>query len=83
MKLAAGLAPERLTAELAAGAHGLTGADIAFVCQRAVALCVKEAARGVQDAEGLALGQPHFQAALAQLSGARSAPVHRRLVVAG
>ena len=34
-----------VAAELATATDGCTGADIAFVCQRAVLLCVKAAAR--------------------------------------
>ncbi len=35
LKLDPQLMPDRLAAELASAAHGLTGADIAYLCQRA------------------------------------------------
>jgi SpoVK/Ycf46/Vps4 family AAA+-type ATPase len=40
------LAPDRLAADLASATQGLTGADIAYLCQRAVMFCVKDRSRG-------------------------------------
>src|SRR5208283_5809281 len=37
LKLDPRLTPDRLAAEMAGAAHGLTGVDIAYVCQRATA----------------------------------------------
>jgi transitional endoplasmic reticulum ATPase len=36
LKLDPQMTPDRLAAELASAAHGFTGADIAYLCQRAV-----------------------------------------------
>lgn len=85
LKLAAGLVPEQLAAELAAAAPGLTGADIAFVCQRAALLCVKEAAGGLAEMDDLAIARYHFRAALALAARPDTTdrgPTGRRLVVA-
>lgn len=43
LKLDPQLTPDRLAAELANAAHGLTGADIAYLCQRPAVFCVKDA----------------------------------------
>ncbi|MBC8424811.1 AAA family ATPase, partial [bacterium] len=42
LKLADDIDRDRLAAELAAATSGFTGADIAYICQRAALLCVKE-----------------------------------------
>jgi hypothetical protein len=46
LKLDPRLAPDRLAADLASATQGLTGADIAYLCQRAVMFCVKDRSRG-------------------------------------
>ncbi len=64
LKLDPRLAPDRLAAELASAARGLTGADIAYLCQRAAMFCVKDAV-GANDAnEGSAITRHHFDSAL-------------------
>ena len=57
---------------MAAAAQGLTGADIAYLCQRAAIFCVKQAARGSNDASDIAIGRHHFDAALCLLTTAHA-----------
>ena len=65
LKLAEGIDRDLLAAELAAATSGFTGADIAYTCQRAALLCVKEASRAPEPAIGLAVTAEHFRAAVA------------------
>ena len=86
LKLAPGLTPDRLAAEMASAAEGLTGADIAYVCQRAAMFCVKEAARGSSELSDIAIMPHHFDAALCLVTGAHAsnaAPASPRLLLAG
>ena len=86
LKLAPRLEPDRLAAELAAATPDLTGADIAFVCQRAALLCVREAVAGSSAPQDLAIARGHLLAAAAQLASSRSAsptPLSRPLLFAG
>jgi SpoVK/Ycf46/Vps4 family AAA+-type ATPase len=53
LKLAPQLTPDRLAADLASAAQGLTGADIAYLCQRATMFCVKDAVRAGEVNEGI------------------------------
>ncbi len=55
---------DRLATELASLTPGLTGADIAHVCQSAARLCVKEASRNNPTPDDLAIRKKHFQQAL-------------------
>jgi SpoVK/Ycf46/Vps4 family AAA+-type ATPase len=68
LKLDPRLLPDRLAAEMAGAAQGLTGADIAYVCQRAAMSCVKEAVRGCSNASDIAIARHHFGAALSLLT---------------
>jgi AAA+ superfamily predicted ATPase len=73
LKLDRELSPDRLAAELASATNGMTGADIAYLCQRAAMCCVKDAARAtVQDQTDIAIARHHFDAALGLLTAARS-----------
>ena len=86
LKLHSGLTPDRLAAEMAGAATGLTGADIAYVCQRAAMSCVKEAVRGSSELNDIAIARHHFDAALCLLTAAHSTdatPQSPRLVLAG
>ena len=88
LKLDSQLPPNRLAAELASAAQGLTGADIAYLCQRAAMFCVKDA---VGDGDGdankdIAIARHHFDAALHLLTSAHAtdaAPESPRLLLAG
>jgi SpoVK/Ycf46/Vps4 family AAA+-type ATPase len=62
-----------IATELAALTNGCTGADIAFVCQRAALLCVKAAARE-HDNVDIAITGDHFRAAVAMVTHT-SAPI--------
>jgi AAA+ lid domain len=54
-----------LAANLASSSQGMTGADIAYLCQRVAMFCVKDAARApVQDQTAIAVTRHHFDAAL-------------------
>jgi transitional endoplasmic reticulum ATPase len=53
LKLDPRLAPDRLAADLASAAQGLTGADIAYLCQRAAMFCVKDAVGAGKVNEGV------------------------------
>ena len=64
LKLDAAIDRESLAIELAATTEGCTGADIAFVCQRAVLLCVKAAARTPDDLD-IAITTDHLREAVA------------------
>ena len=65
LKLAADIDRDQLAAELAAATAGLTGADIAYTCQRAALLCVKEANQASRQPTDLAITAEHFRAAIA------------------
>jgi len=65
LKLAEGIDRGHLTAELAAATPGFTGADIAYTCQRAALLCVKEASIAKDQPSALAITAEHFRAAIA------------------
>ena len=80
LKLADDIDCNRLAAELAGATPGLTGADIAYVCQRAALLCVKEASTATEPSHELAITANHFRAAMAGLG--RSAAGKRRSSVA-
>ena len=64
------------------GEHGyyvyvaLNGADIAYTCQRAALLCVKEASTAKDQPTALAITADHFRAAIA--SQGRTARENRR-----
>jgi len=62
-----------LAAELAAATPCFTGADIAYSCQRAALLCVKEASVAPEPAIGLAVTAEHFRAAIASQGSAPAA----------
>jgi transitional endoplasmic reticulum ATPase len=70
LRLAPQLAPDRLAAEFAGVTHGLTGADIAYLCQRAAMACVKEAVGAGGPNDDIAITRRHFDAALALLPAA-------------
>jgi len=80
LKLAGGINRNHLAAELAAATPGFTGADIAYICQRAALLCVKEASGAPNQPTGLAVSADHFRAAIA--SHGRAAARDRRTGVA-
>jgi len=65
LKLADELDRDRLAAELAAATPGFTGADIAYTCQRAALLCVKEASSTKDQPVALAITADHFRSAIA------------------
>jgi transitional endoplasmic reticulum ATPase len=67
LKLEAVIDRTRLAVEMAAATAGCTGADVAFICQRAALLCVKAAARAGDD---LAIGVDHLRAAVVAVTGA-------------
>ena len=50
-----------------------TGADIAYTCQRAALLCVKEASTAPDQCSALAITVHHFRAALASHGSAPAA----------
>lgn len=84
LKLDPGLTPDRLAAEMAGAAEGLTGADIAYVCQRAAMFCVKEAARGSSELSNIAIMPHHLDAALCLVAGAHASdatPASPRLML--
>ena len=62
------MAPGRLAAELASATNGMTGADIAYLCQRAAMFCVKDAVGAAEANEGIAIMRRHFDAALSLLT---------------
>jgi transitional endoplasmic reticulum ATPase len=64
LKLDPRLAPDQLATEMASATQKLTGADIAYVCQRAAMFCVKEAACGSSKLHDIAIARHHFDAAL-------------------
>jgi AAA+ superfamily predicted ATPase len=76
LKLANGLDRGRLATELAAMTASFTGADIAYTCQRAALLCVKEASTAKDQPTALAITADHFRAAIA--SQGRTARENRR-----
>jgi hypothetical protein len=57
-----------LAAELASATSGLTGADIAYLCQRAAMFCVKDAVGAGEANEGIAITRHHFDTALGLLT---------------
>ena len=76
LKLDPRLTVDRLAAEMAGAAEGLTGADIAYVCQRAAMFCVKEAARGSSERSEIAIARHHFDAALRLLTATHATEAH-------
>jgi AAA+ superfamily predicted ATPase len=85
LKLDSRLTVSRLAADLARTAQGLTGADIAYLCQRAAMFCVKDAV-GANEARDIAISRHHFDAALRLLTEARPAaatPEPPHLLLAG
>jgi SpoVK/Ycf46/Vps4 family AAA+-type ATPase len=85
LKLDPSLTPDRLAAELASAAQGLTGADIAYLCQRAAMFCVKDAV-GASELDDIAIARHHFDAALRLLTTAHTTdatPQSPRLLLAG
>lgn len=67
LTLEAAIGRARLAVEMAAATDRCTGADVAFVCQRAALLCVKAAAKN--DTIGpIAVGVAHLHAALGAVS---------------
>jgi SpoVK/Ycf46/Vps4 family AAA+-type ATPase len=86
LKLDPRLTPDRLAAEMAGAARGMTGADIAYVCQRAAMSCVKEAVRGSSELNAIAIARHHFDAALNLLTTAHTTDAaldSPRLLLAG
>jgi len=75
LQLAGGINPDHLAAELAALTPGFTGADVAYTCQRAALLCVKEASKGREKTIDIAINAEHFRKAIA--SQCRVAAVDR------
>lgn len=69
LKLAQGIERDRLAAEFAAATPGFTGADIAYVCQKAALLCVKDASKRESPSGDLAITVGHFRAAIAGHGG--------------
>ena len=85
LKLDSQLAPDGFAAELASAAQGLTGADIAYLCQRAAMFCVKDAV-GASELDDIAIARHHFDAALRLLTTAHTTdatPQSPRLLLAG
>jgi len=64
LKLADGIDRDHLAAELAALTTGFNGADIAYTCQRAALLCVKEASKAPMTPNDIAITADQFRAAL-------------------
>jgi transitional endoplasmic reticulum ATPase len=86
LKLDPQLALDKLAAELASATSGLTGADIAYLCQRAAMCCVKDAVGAGEANEGIAITRHHFDTALGLLTAAHTSdatPEPRRLLLAG
>jgi transitional endoplasmic reticulum ATPase len=86
LKLDLQLTPDRLAAELASAAQGLTGADIAYLCQRAAMFCVKDAVGAGEANGGITISRRHFDAALGLLTSAHrvdATPELPRLLLAG
>jgi SpoVK/Ycf46/Vps4 family AAA+-type ATPase len=84
LKLDPRLAHDRLAAELASAAQGLTGADIAYLCQRAAMFCVKDAVGAGGANEGIAIKRHHFDAALSLLATVHDTDAPpRHLLLAG
>ena len=65
LKLAEGIDWNHLAAGLATTTAGFTGADIAYTCQRAALLCVKEASAVPRQPTDLAITAEHFRSAIA------------------
>ncbi len=66
--------------------QGMTGADIAYFCQRAAMCCVKDAVGTGEANDGVAITRHHFDAALGLLTAAHTSdakPEPRRLLLAG
>ena len=85
LKLDQDLSPDRLAAQLANAAQGMTGADIAYLCQRAAMCCVKDAV-GASDLVDIAITRHHFDTALGLLATAPvtdATPEPRHLLLAG
>ncbi len=61
------LDPDRLATELASLTPGLTGADIAHVCQQAARLCVKDALRRQSLPDAMAIREEHFRRSLTRI----------------
>jgi hypothetical protein len=66
--------PYRLAADLDSATQGLTGADIAYLCQRAVTFCTKDAV-GASEATDVAIARRHFDAALSLLTAGHASNV--------
>ena len=65
LKLADCIDRDHLAAELAELTPGFTGADIAYTCQRAALLCVKEASKAPDPPNDIAITADHFRKAVA------------------
>lgn len=87
LKLDPQLTPDRLAAELAAATQDMTGADIAYLCQRAAMFCVKDAARSTDQVQtDIAIARHHFDAALSLMTEAHATdarPESPRMLLAG
>jgi hypothetical protein len=64
----------------------MTGAGIAYLCQRTALSCMKEAVGAGDANEGIAIARHHFDAALSLLAAANASeaapePRHLRLAV--
>jgi SpoVK/Ycf46/Vps4 family AAA+-type ATPase len=85
LKLDPRLTPDLLATEMASATNGMTGADIAYLCQRAAMCCVKDAV-GAGELADIAIARCHFDAALRLLTEARptaATPEPPRLLLAG
>ena len=85
LKLDAAIERASLAAGLATASDGCTGADIAFVCQRAALLCVKAAA-STSDNSDISITGDHLRAAISIVTGAPApadTKLGRRLHAAG
>ena len=67
LKLESGIDRNDLAAKLASSTPGLTGADIAHVCQCAARLCVKEVSRIDPPPRSIAISEVHFRKAVEEL----------------
>jgi len=72
LKLAADIDRAHLAADLAVATIGFTGADIAYTCQRAALLCVKEASTDPDQSSDIAITAEHFRSAIADQGRAAS-----------
>jgi SpoVK/Ycf46/Vps4 family AAA+-type ATPase len=68
LRLDPGIDTDILVSDIAAATEGASGADLEYICQTAVRLCVKLAiAQGICE-ENIMVGSEHMKLALAQCS---------------